>query len=631
MIVGVRSSWRDTFYRIPAKILTIVFAGFLLFPNFSWAQSLTANVDRSTVYQGEQVEYSVEIQGTLRAKNPQFPDFNGFRVLSGPNESSNFQIINGQMSSSIRYSWILVPLKVGSLTIGPTTAQVGGQTASSNPLTMQILDRGTPTPQGGASSGGNSGGSGGNSGGGGGSPDIIVKAEVSKSEVYANEPVNVVYKLYFRKNLTRYQVSKLPSTVGFWSEDLPMPEQNRLPDQTVQGSQYGVVVVRKITLFPTNPGQLTVDPLEISCDVQEQRQTTRQRSRSIFDNFFDDPFFNSMQVTTQSAFSDPIRLKVKPLPTEGRPETFAGEVGQYNMNVTLEPKEIKTNEAVTLRISIRGQGNIKLINEPKINIPLDIERYDPKISDRIDKNSGVIQGEKNFEYLLIPRVPGQQKIPPVEFAYFDPVKKQYNTLRSEPLELKVAQGSGILSSVTHSVSREDVRWRGQDIRYIKLTTDNFQPKGVGFAGSAGFYGLLLSPVFLLGIGFLYQQQRDRLEQNIPRARRSRAYTKAMKAWKLVDKTKQQSSEIFYGNLTKAFAGYLADVLNLPEAQGGSLETMEALAETGISEEVVSEIRAILDSSDFARFASGSDSAQDREQLLQRTKAMIQRLEKDINT
>ena len=629
MVVG-RYIWKDTFCRVVMEISAMVFVGFLIFPNFTWAQSLVASVDRSTVYQGEQVEYSVEIQGTMRAKNPQFPSFDGFRVLSGPNESSNFQIINGQMSSSIRYSWVLVPLKVGSLTIGPTTAQVGGQSASSNPITMQILDRGTPTPQGG--SGSSSGGPAVSGGGGGGeAPDVMVKAEVSKSEVYANEPVNVVYKLYFRKNLTKYQISKLPSTVGFWSEDLLVPEQNRLPDQTVQGNRYGVVVIRKVTLFPTNPGQLTVDPLEISCDVQEQRQTTRQRSRSIFDNFFDDPFFNSMQVTTQSAFSDPIRLKVKPLPTEGRPETFAGDVGQYNMNVTLEPKETKTNEAVTLRVSIRGQGNIKLVNEPKINIPLDIERYDPKISDRIDKNSGVVQGEKNFEYLLIPRVPGQQKIPPVEFAYFDPVKKQYNTLRSEPLELKVTQGSGIVSSMSHSASREDVRWRGQDIRYIKLTTEDLHPKGTGFAGSTGFYAAMLTPILALGFGLLYQRQRDQLEQNVPRARRSRAYTKAIKVWKLADKTKQQSSEIFYGNLTKAFGGYLSDILNLPEAQGGSLETMEALTETGISEDMVKEIRAIFDSSDFARFASGSDSVQDREQLLQRTKAMIQRLEKDIRT
>jgi hypothetical protein len=633
MMVGARYIRWDTFYRVPMEILMMIFVGFLLSPSYTWAQSLTASVDRNTVYQGEQVEYSVEIQGTVRAKNPQFPDFDGFRVLSGPNESSNFQLINGQMSSSIRYSWILIPLKVGSITIGPTTAQVGGQTTSSNPITMQILDRGTPTPQGG--SGGSSGSrniGGGSSGGGTGTaPDVMVKAEVSKSEVYANEPVNVVYKLYFRKNLTKYEVSKLPSTVGFWSEDLPVPEQNRLPDQTIQGYRYGVVVIRKVTLFPTNPGLLTVDPIEVSCDIQEERQMTSRRSRSIFDDFFNDPFFNPLQVTTQSAFSNPIQLKVKPLPMEGRPESFAGEVGQFTMNVNLEPKEVKANEAVTLRVNIRGQGNIKLINEPKLNAPPDVERYDPKISDHIDKNSGVVQGEKTFEYLLIPRVPGQQKIPPIEFSYFDPVKKQYNTLRSEPMELKVTQGSGILSSLSHSASREDVLWRGQDIRYIKLTSEGFRAKGTGFAGSNVFYAAMLAPILALGFGLLYQRQKDQLEQNIPRARRSRAYTKAMKAWKLADKSKQQSSEIFYGNLTKAFGGYLADILNLPEAQGGSMETMDALLENGISEDAVKEIRDIFDTSDFARFASGRDSAQDREQLLQRTKTMIQRLEKEIKT
>ena len=324
-----------------------------------------------------------------------------------------------------------------------------------------------------------------------------------------------------------------------------------------------------------------------------------------------------------------MRLKVKPLPTEGRPEAFAGDVGEYSLNVTLEPRQVRANEAATLKISVRGEGNIKLINGPHVSVPLDIERYDPKVSDHIDKNGGVIQGEKTFEYLLIPRVPGQQKIPAVEFAYFDPAKRQYNTLKSEPLELTVLKGTGIAASAMSSVSREDVQWRGQDIRYIKLTTEGFQPKGMGFAGSIEFYGLLLAPVFLVGIGFLYQQQRDKLEQNIPRARRSRAYGKAMKAWKLAAKTKEQSSEVFYGNLTKALAGYLADVLNLPEAQGGSQEMMEMLKEKQIAEETASEIHGIFDSSDFARFASGLDSAQDREQLLERTRTIIQRLEKDI--
>lgn len=177
------------------------------------AQSLNASADRSTVYSGEQIEYSIEIQGTTHAGNPQFPSFDGFAVVSGPNESTNFQIINTQMSSSIRYSWILIPQKSGTLTIGPATAKVGKETMTSNPVTIQVLDRGNPMPQGGGSGGGtgNIGGSGSGGGGGGEPPDVMVKVEVSKTEVYANEPVNVIYRLYFRKNLTNYEVSNFPA------------------------------------------------------------------------------------------------------------------------------------------------------------------------------------------------------------------------------------------------------------------------------------------------------------------------------------------------------------------------------------------------------------------------------------
>ena len=593
------------------KIRLFLTAVFLVIPLALQAQSFVASVDRQSVYQGEQVEYTLELQGSSRAKNPQFPTFEGFRILSGPNESSNFQIINGKMSSSITYTWRLLAQKAGTLTIGQATAKVGRQTISSNKVMVNVLDRGASLPEGAEP------------------PDVMVKAEVSKKEVYANEPVHLTYKLYFRKNLSNYEVSKLPNTVGFWSEDVPIPDQPRLTDQTIQGYRYGVIVVRRATLFPTNPGDLTLDPLEVTCMVQEQAQTTRRRSRSMFDSFFDDPFFQPRQVVTKSVATDPIHLKVKPLPTENQPKSFAGDVGQYRMDVKLDPTEVTVNEAITLKISISGQGNIRLINEPKFDIPLDIERYDPKITHSISNKTNVIKGSKTFEYLLIPRVPGQQRIPPIEFAYFDPGQGQYRTSRSGPLTIDVKKGTGFASSAARTLSREDVQWRGQDIRYIKLTTGSFQHIGDVFHHSARFYGLLLAPVVLFGLGFMYRRQKDRLDQNVSRARRLHAYTNGLKKWKVAAKSIKQKPEIFYGNISKVLGGYIADVLNIPEATGGTEEALEALGEKGVADEIMKEIREIFNASDFARFASGEDSPQEREQLLRRTRTIIQRLEREL--
>jgi hypothetical protein len=595
-------------------IIALLAVGVLIgiaMPAGAYAQSLSASVDRTTVYQGDQVIYTVELQGARSAKQTQFPTFEGFRILSGPSESSNFQIINGQMSSSVTYTWRLIPQRTGTLSIPPAWVVVGKKTITSNPVSLQVVSSTNIRAPAAA-----------------GPPDVMVKVDISKREVYANEPVSLTYKLYFRKNLSNYEVSKLPNTVGFWSEDVPIPDQNRLPDENIQGYRYGVVLVRKATLFPTNPGDLTVDPLEVTCNVQEQQQTVQRRSRGLFDSFFDDPFFGGLQVVTKSVSTQPIHLKVKPLPVEDRPDNFAGDVGQYTMNVTVDPNEVAVNDALTLKVTISGKGNIRLINEPKVDVPLDIERYDPKITYDVNKGN-VISGRKSFEYLLIPRVPGQQKIPAVQFAYFDPTTEQYQTLQSGPLAITVQKGKGFVSNVDQTLSREDVQWRGQDIRYIKLVSSPFQRIGGNVSNSAAFYGLLLAPLVLFGLGLLYRGQLDRMEQNVSRTRRSRAYNKAMKRWKDAGKTTEKNGKAFYGNISRTLGGYLADVLNLPEAAGGTEEALVVLQERQVNEEVISEIRDIFNSSDFARFAAGQDSSQDRDQLLNRTRKIMQQLEKEI--
>jgi hypothetical protein len=582
-----------------------------LFPVEAGAQSLVAQVDRTTVYKGDQVEYTLVFEGAARVKNPQFPSFDGFRVISGPSESSSFQIINGKMSSSITYSWVLIAKKAGRLVIEAVTAKMGKQMVRSNPVTVKVLDPGAALPQGAEP------------------PDVMVKVEVSKKEVYANEPVGLTYKMYFRKNLTNYEVSKLPNTVGFWSEDVPIKDNNRLADETIQGYRYGVVLIRQAVLFPTNPGELVVDPLEVTCNVQERSKTTRRRSRNIFDSFFQDPFYDPFQVVTKTVSTKQVTLRVKPLPAEGRPANFAGDVGQYSFSVKVEPQEVTVNDAVTMKVAVSGTGNIRLITEPSFDVPLDIERYDPKISHSIGKKGGNIRGTKTFEYLLIPRVPGQQKIPAVEFSYFDPVREQYSTLRSGPFEIAVRKGTGFAAGGPRTLSREDVQWRGQDIRYIKLAVEDFREPGDRFHTSAGFYGLMLVPVALFGFGLLYRHQKDQLEQNVSRARRWRAYGKAMTRWKEAAKSARQSDEVFYGSMTKVLAGYLADVMNLPEARGGSGDALEALGEREVDEDLMVEIGEIFERSDFARFAGGQDTRQDRERLLGRTKAVIKRLEKEL--
>ena len=443
----------------------------LTLPLLLAAQGVTfvASVDKNTVAVDEQftLEFTLNGGGMGSGSIPKLPDLSKFMVLSGPNQSSSVQIVNGSVSSSVTYSYVVQPREAGKFTLGAATIETGGKQFSSQPIEITVV-KGAAKPKQSAAAGQTTDSNvqvGDN---------LFLRATVDRSRVYLGEQVTVTFKVYTRVRITNYTIEKLPAMTGFWGEELAVPQQISLTTEVVNGKQYQSGLLKKVALFPTQSGTLEINPLEIVCQVQMQN---RKRSNDFFDQFFNDPFFNNVATSNVNIKSPAVRITVLPLPKNDVPASFKGAVGKFNLNASVSSARVKTNEPLSLKATIGGSGNIKILEAPNLEVSNDFEKYDPKVNETIDRSGNVVNGSKTFEWLLVPRYPGQKRIPALEFSYFDPSKGKYVALKSGAIDLTVEKGSAEAPQITSGISKEDVKLLSQDIRFIKTNSGSFRRKG----------------------------------------------------------------------------------------------------------------------------------------------------------
>ncbi|MBI3766559.1 MAG: protein BatD, partial [Ignavibacteriales bacterium] len=507
------------------------------------------------------------------------------------------QIINGSVSSSVSYSYVLQSRAEGKFTIGSATINQGGKQLRTQPISIEVT-KGAPQAkqqprQSEDSDIGRQIGD-----------NLFLKVSVDKSRVYQGEQVTATYKIYTRVNVVNYGVSKVPALTGFWSEDLDVPKQIQLTTEVVNGKQYRVGILKRVALFPQHSGTLEIDPMEVECVVQVQ---TKRRSNDIFDQFFNDPFFGNPSSVNHRVRSEPLKITVVPLPGAA-PNGFNGAVGKFSIETWLDKHQTKTNEAITLRVKISGHGNLKLLEAPAINVPPDLERYEPKISDNITKQGDQIAGSRTFEYLLIPRHAGDQDIPSFPFSYFDVDKKSYVTVNSPELALSVEKGSDLVSGSTAGISKEDVKLLGEDIRFMKSGNTSLQRRGESFAGSLMFFILSLSPIPAF-VGFVvFVRKRENMMGDVAGVRNRKARKMAQRrlteAKRFLDSKKKED---FYAEISRALWGYIGDKLGIPPAALSIDVVRSSLAARGVSDETVSKLASTIEQCEFARFAPSSDS------------------------
>lgn len=549
----------------------------------------------------------------------QLPDLSGFASYVGSQGTSqSIEIVGGRMSVSRSFSYVYVATKSGSFTIPAVEVRVGDKTFRSNPVTLEVLSAPPPSqarPSPGPSGSGESSRL---------EDQIFLRARPNKQRAYVGEPIVVTFSLYTRLNVTGYAITKLPSATGFWAEELELPQPAPTYEETINGVRYVVADIKKLALFPTAAGELKIEPMAVDCEVRVRRSS---RPRDFFDAFFEDPFFGS--TVRQTLFSPAVTVRVLPLPEEGKPEDFSGAVGQFQIEAKVDKDSVRTNEAITLTVRIAGTGNLRVVGEPKFELPADFERYEPKVTEQIQRSGNAVSGSKTFEYVLIPRFPGEQQIKPIRFSYFDPATGQYRSISTPSFVIRVSRGKEEVA-LGPGLSRSEVRLLGQDIRFIRTDATQWRRIGRHVHSSPLFYFGFVMPLVALGVAVGYRRQQDRLAGDVALARFRRAHRGA---WRRLRRARAllavESQKDFYAEVGRALNGFLADKFNLPSAGITREQVEQLLRERQVPETLSREVLDVLDTCDFQRFAPAASDTAEMQEVLQRTEKVIIELEKTL--
>ncbi len=582
---------------------------------------IQASISAATVGVNDQFTYSLEISGSAASlPEPELPEFNDFMVLSGPNSSTSIQIVNGSMSSTKSNTFYLQPTKEGTFTIPPAVVRYKGKVYKSNSVSIKVTKsavRSTAANKPSAQSKSDSEISG---------QDLYIKTLVSKRKAYVGEQITVSYKLYFRAEVRGYDFKKQPSFPGFWKEDFEMARRPQTSREVVNGIAYNTAILKKYALFPAQIGKQSLDPIQAILEVVVKN---RSRRRSLFDSFFDDPFGRTVQKVISTR---PVTINVLPLPDRGKPKNFSGAVGDFTYSLRADKVKTRVNDAVSLKLKIKGAGNIKMAQLPKLSIPSDIEQYEPKISFKTSKNNGVIRGEKSAEIILVPRVAGAFTIKPVPFSYFDPTEKKYKTSRAQTLSLKVEKGNGqaaVSAAQNSGLSQKEVALLGKDIHYIKESGE-LEPLSYRPYRSAYFWGSISGLLILFMAFIIYDDRQARILGDARLVRSKRAGRFASKQLALAKRhLNDEEKGEFYKAVSLALRGFVQDKLNIELTEFSAANVRRKLSERGIPSEDIEAYSSVLEESDFKQFAGTGSSLEERRELFERAKTVLTRLEKWI--
>lgn len=535
---------------------------------------------------------------TVNANGTNFkpPSLAGFRVLAGPSPSTNrsFQFINGKASQSISntYSYIIQATKVGKYTIPKAQITVDGKIYESNPITIEVVKGSAQNSENLTKTKENISTK----------DDIFVRNNLSKTTVYQGEQIISIMKVYSRVGLRAFPDIKFPSFTGFWSQDIKTPTQISLQRENVNGKIYNTGVIRQVILFPQRSGIIKIDPFELECIVQQKSGKRRNFFGELVDTYAD----------VKKNLKSPVRtIKVLPLPGN-KPKSFNGAVGtDFQILVNVDRNEIANNESLTLTVKISGTGNLKLIDKINIDFPKTFEVYDPKISNNISNTITGARGNKVFEYLLIPREPGDYTIPAVKFSYFNVKSKSYKTISGKDIFIHVDKSNEIqVSNNPISISKEDIKTLGTDIRYIKQNSFELLPIDKTFFGSWKFYMFyLVSFVIFILIVFI-SRHKIRQNANVALMKNKRANKISKKRLKMASAYMKQNNQAkFYDEVIHALWGYLSNKLNIPVSGLSRITVKETLAGQKVDEEIINEFIVVIDGCEYAKYAPAAEGTQ----------------------
>jgi hypothetical protein len=583
-----------------------------------------ATVDNNQVALGDNFQITFELDNG-DGKRFQPPAFDNFTVLEGPSQSTSVEFNNGSMSKSESYTYVLQPKSVGTFTIDAASISVGGNTLQSNSVKIEVI-------KGSSSSTNNSNGNSTSSGTTDLTKQIFMVASIDKPSVYEGEQVTLTYKLYTRVNILQMGIDETPPYNGLWAEDINLEKQEP-KTEVYNGQQYTTFIVKKTALFASELGKLTINALKMKTTIQVPVKSKRHEDP--FQNFFNNPFSgnpfgNEVQNIPYTVPSNAVTIDVKPLPDAGKPSDFNGAVGNFSLESKMDTGSLVTGDPIPMSITISGQGNLKLIDAPVLQLPPDFDNYPPKTNDDINTKSPVISGRKTIDYLFTPRNPGHYEIPPVNFSYFDPDTKQYVLLHTPSYSLTVRKGNGTPTIISSGFSKQDIKLLNQDIRYIKENTTLFITSKP-FAGSGLFYALILFPVAAFWGVFFWLDRERKLRGDIIGMKTRQARKMAVKKLVFAKQFLQnQDSKGFYNEVSRAIWGYISDKLTLPASELSRDNLTAYLNEKHVSESTVKELFNVIDHCELALYAP-SAAGNNMQHDYEKTADLISKLEQEISS
>ena len=595
----------------------------------AWAEDVIfqANAPKQVVLgKPFQISYTVN----QRAKDLRAPEMVDFDVLAGPytSQSSSTSFVNGKRTSvfNLTFTYTVMAQKEGTFSIAPATIVVSGNQYRSNGLKITVLPPDEDVSGSSGASASSSGSSSSNAKASSSSSssavsgeNIFMKTIVSKTKVKEQECILLQYKIYWAGvDLAQFtNNTKIPEFKGFLKQDLEQGEiQTNL--EHYNGRNYNTAVIYQTLLYPQRAGEVKIEPASFEAVLRVQN---RAQVRSIFDDFF-----GSYTTVTKMLNAPGTTIQVSSLPS-GKPAGFSSGVGQFTIQSSITSQDITTNDAITIRLTIQGTGNMKLVKTPAVDWPEGFEVYDPKVQNNFKSTTAGVSGTKSIEYLAIARAAGDYTIPPIRFAYYDTEADEYRVLQTPEYTVHVARGAADQQQqavVNTFVDKEDIRQLGTDIRYIHTTSLPAVREPL-LSGFTGLWWLLYLVPTLLAI-FLFVIFRKRILENADesRVRYKKAGKVAQKRLKKAKKLMSESNAAFYEEIERAAWTYLSDRLSIPTAELNKDNIAEILRAKGTAEALIQQVREVLSTAEFARYApSAAGSMQD---LYSATESLINALE-----
>lgn len=613
------------------SIITFILGSVLLLPSTGLSDDVrvSANLDRRSVQLGEEIHLKIKVESpNMNIQAPRLPVMDGFQSYY-TGRASHMTFINGVSTSSVEFNYTLIPNTPGRFTILPIQVQVGVQPYATEPITVEVMGASgqvppqttaqqapvaaSPYPMTGY-----------------GQPvqpvaqspqpvlsqteddNIFVRAALDKKSVYQNEQLLLSYSLYTRYD-TRYEgFEKEPETSGFWIEDFPMEREIARETVRVGGKKYVKADVKKMALFPTSPGNYTIQPGSLKVSIREEPQ-----SSSVFDEFFSDSFFTggSFFARRQNRLLNPspLQLVVKPLPEDGKPGSFQGAVGQFRISASLDREKVKQNEPVTLKMTIEGEGNIETITRPKVPELTGFKTYDADTSSQLFKTGNVIGGTKSFEVVFIPQNDGKAYIPPLEFSYFDPRAEKYVTVRTPNFQIEVEkseQAFKVPDAIPEkALFQKKVTLESKDICFIEERLPNPIP---GKVFKLLYRGLqVLNILLALVLVALFVKNREETifskDEGLKRRKQARrvAQSNMKKLNRLARSSTAKGTEKFFVELERSLTQYISDRWNLSTYGVTRKDLEDALAQhLGAEDPLSKELIQLYELCDESRFGKG---------------------------